>query len=111
MKEHGVIEESQSPWTSPAVLVRKKDGTLRFCVDFRKLNLITKKDSYPLPRIDDILDQLSGNAWFATLDLKSGYWQIKIRPEDKEKTAFSIGRGLWQLCLSVFVMPPRPLNG
>lgn len=96
MKEKGVIEESQSPWVSPAVLVKKKDGTLRFCVDYRKLNTVSKKDSYPLSRIDDILDQLSGNSWFSTLDLKSGYWQIKIRSEDREKTAFSIGNGLWQ---------------
>lgn len=95
MRKQGVIEESQSPWISPAVLVRKKDGTIRFCVDYRKLNIVTKKDSYPLPRIDDILDQLSGNTWFSTLDLKSGYWQVKINPRDKEKTAFSVGKGLW----------------
>jgi len=61
MKDQGVIEESQSPWISPAVIKEKKDGTLRFCVDYRKLNACTVKDSFPLPRIDDILDQLSGN--------------------------------------------------
>jgi len=58
---------------SPAVLVKKKDGTIRFCIDYRKLNAVTKKDSYPLPRIDDIFDQLAGNSWYSTLDLKSGY--------------------------------------
>lgn len=63
--------------------MKKKDGTIRFCVDFRKLNAITKKDSYPLPKIDDILDQLSSNTWFSTLDLKDRYWQIKIRSEDR----------------------------
>jgi len=89
-----VIEESYSPWIFPAVLVKKKDGSIRFCVDFRKLNAVTEKDSYPLPRIDDLLDRLSGNSWFTTLDLKSGYWQIKLRSQDKEKTAFSIGNGL-----------------
>lgn len=70
MKEKGVIEESQS---SPAVLARNKDGSIRFCIDYRKLNAVTVKDSYPLPRIDEILDQMSSNSWFSTLDLKSGY--------------------------------------
>jgi len=95
MKQQGVIEESYSLWISPVVLVRKKDGTIRFCVDFRKLNAVTEKDSYPLPRIDDLLDRLSGNSWFITLDLKSGYWQIMLRSHDKKKTAFSIGNGLF----------------
>jgi len=94
MKQRGVIEESRSPWVSPVVLVKKKDVSLRFCVDYRKLNAVTVKDSYPLPRIEDILDQLSGNSWFSTLDLKSGYWQVKVNSEDKEKTAFSVGNGL-----------------
>ncbi|GBN98665.1 Retrovirus-related Pol polyprotein from transposon 297 [Araneus ventricosus] len=74
----------------------KKDGSTRFCVDYRKLNEITIKDSYPLPRIDDILDALNGSQWFSTLDLKSGYWQVEIQPEDKEKTAFTTGQGFWQ---------------
>lgn len=106
MKTQGVIEESKSPWVSPVVLVKKKEGTIRFCVDYRKLNAVTHKDSYPLPRIDDILDQLAGNVWFTTLDLKSGYWQVKISSEDKEKTAFSCGNGLWQFN----VMPFRLCN-
>ena len=108
MSSQGVIEESQSPWVSPAVMVKKKDGSIRFCVDYRKLNEVTIKDSYPLPRIDDILDQLAGNSWFSTLDLKSGYWQIKIRPEDKEKTAFSIGKGLWQFTIMPFGLCNAP---
>jgi len=73
MRKQGVIEESQCPWISPAVLVKKKDRTIRFCVDYRKLNTKTIKDLFLLPRIDDILDQCSGNTWFSTLDLKSGY--------------------------------------
>lgn len=63
-------------------LVNKKEGTIRFCVDFRELNAITEKDSYPLPRIDNILDKLAGNIWFCTFDLKSGYWQIRVDPKD-----------------------------
>jgi len=72
----------------------ERDGTLKFCLDYKKLNACTVKDSFPLPRIDDILDQLTGNNWFSTVDLKSGYWQIKICARDKEKTAFSIENGL-----------------
>ncbi|GFU24444.1 hypothetical protein TNCV_2264111 [Trichonephila clavipes] len=85
MQENDIIEPSSSPWASPIVLVRKKDGSTRFCVDYRKLNDVTKKDSYPLPRRDDTLDTLSGHKWFSTLDLKSGYWQVEIHPEDREK--------------------------
>ncbi|KAL6421145.1 hypothetical protein ACFW04_013963 [Cataglyphis niger] len=78
MKHQEVIEESQNPWVSPAVMVRKKDGSIRFCFEYKKLNTITVKDSYPIPRIDDIFDQLHENFWFSPLDLKSEYWQVKI---------------------------------
>lgn len=69
--------------------MRKKDGTLRFCVDYRKLNSVTKVDLYPLPRIDDALDKLQGADYFTTLDLVSGYWRVELDPEDAEKTAFA----------------------
>ncbi|GBM94250.1 Transposon Ty3-I Gag-Pol polyprotein, partial [Araneus ventricosus] len=108
MVDNGIIEESSGPWVSPIVLVKKKDGSTRFCVDYRKLNEITKKDSYPLPRIDDTLDASNGSQWFTTLDLKSGYWQVEVRPEDREKTAFTTGQGLWQFKVMPFGLCNAP---
>ena len=95
MLKAGVISPSQSPWASPIVIVDKKDGSKRFCVDLRALNRITKKNSYPLPRIDDILASLDGSKYFTSLDLKSGYWQIAMDEESKEKTAFTCFAGLY----------------
>ena len=88
MLEKGVIQLSNSPWVSPVVLVKKKDGSYRFCVDYRKLNLVTKQDAYPLPRVDDLLDSLNNNKLFSTLYLRSGYWHVSMTSEDREKTAF-----------------------
>lgn len=96
MKRQGVIEESTSPWCSPLVPVRKKDGRIRICVDYRKLNALTKFNSYPLPNIEDNLSQLSGARYFTTLDLLSGYHQVALEKSSREKTAFSDGQGLYQ---------------
>ena len=91
MLEAGAICSSQSLWCNVVVLVRKKDGTLCFCVDFRCLNMWTKKDSYPLPHIQEVLESMVGSAHFSSMDFKSGFWQIKMAPELQQYTAFTVG--------------------
>ena len=108
MLQQDVIEASSGPWSSPIVLARKKDGTLRFCVDFRRINDVTKKEVHPLPRIDETLDMLGGAKWFSTLDLASGYWQMEMEPEHKEKTAFSTPFGTYQFKVMPFGLSNAP---
>ena len=89
-----MIEPSTGPWASPIILVKKKDGGIRFCVDYRKLNRVTTLDEFPLPRINDTLDILAGAQYFTALDLASGYWQVQMDPLSREKTAFTTHSGL-----------------
>ena len=108
MLSRNIIEPAQGPWASPVVLVKKKDGSTRFCVDFRKVNQVTKKDAQPLPRIDDTLDALGTAQWFSTLDLASGYWQVEVEPDDREKTAFTTSHGLYQFRVMPFGLCNAP---
>ena len=94
--DRGMLVPSRSPWASPVLIVKKKDGSNRVVIDYRRLNNITKKDSYPLPRIDDALDRLGGAKYFSAMDLISGYWQIKLPKEEQEKCAIITSQGLFQ---------------
>ena len=107
MLNAGVIRHSNSPWCNTVVQVRKKDGSLRFCIDFRKLNSLTVKDSHPLPRICETLESLAGAAHYLTFDMNSGFWQVPMDEESKQYTAFTLGSmGLYE-CKS---MPFRLCN-
>ena len=108
MRKQGVVQPSSSPWASPIVLVPKKDGTYRFCVDFRRLNTVTTKDVYPLPRIDDILDTLGEAKYFSSLDLASGYWQVELDPESRQKAAFTTYCGLFEFVRMPFGLCNAP---
>ncbi|UYV72118.1 hypothetical protein LAZ67_9001871, partial [Cordylochernes scorpioides] len=108
MIKMGIVQPSESPWSSPVVLVKKKDGSWRFCVDYRKLNKVTKKYVYPLPRNDDVLDSLTGAKFFSSMDLRTGYWQIEIDEEDREKTAFITPDGLYEFRVMPFGLCNAP---
>ena len=108
MLAEGVIEPSQSDWASPIVLVRKKDGSIRLCVDYRKLNAQSKVDAYPMPRIEDILDRVGKANFITTLDLARGYWQVPVSDEDRHKTVFTSPFGLYQFCVMSFILNGAP---
>ena len=108
MLSAGVIEHSHSEWASPPLLVRKRDGSWRYCIDFRAVNAVTEKDAYPLPLIEECLDSLAGKSWFCTLDMNSGYWQIPIADEDRCKTAFITKFGLFQFTRMPFGLCGAP---
>ncbi|XP_076843062.1 uncharacterized protein LOC143487779 [Brachyhypopomus gauderio] len=106
--DQGVLRESSSPWASPAVIVVKKDGTVRFCCDYRRLNLVTCKDAYPLPRVEESLDALGNAQLFSTLDLTAGYFQVAVCEEDREKTAVTTPFGLFEWCRMPFGLCNAP---
>ena len=108
MLAQGIIQPSCSPWASPVTLVPKPDGSIRFCVDYRKLNQVTKKDRYPLPVPADIFDLMQGKSIFSTIDLKSGFHQILVDPADREKTAFICHRGLFEFVRMPFGLANGP---
>ncbi|GBC37403.2 uncharacterized protein LOC114968091 [Rhizophagus irregularis DAOM 181602=DAOM 197198] len=108
MESQGLIRKSASPWALTVVIVNRKEGENRLCIDYRKLNAITKADAYPLPRIDDMLESFSNATWFTTLDLASGYWQVAMDPADIEKTAFITPFGLYEFLVMPFGLAYTP---
>ena len=96
LQQLDIIEPSASPWASNVVIVKKKNGQLRLCIDYRRVNALTYKDAYPIPKIDACLDALGGSKYFSSLDLRQGYWQVEIQESDRDKTAFLTRRGLFR---------------
>jgi len=110
MLAHRVIEPSTSDWAAPIVLVKKKDGSLRLCVDYRRLNSVSKADAYPMPRIDELIDQLGKAQYLSTLDLTKGYWQVPVSADAQQKTAFTTPFGLFEFKRMPFGLQGAPVT-
>ena len=108
MQSARIVEPLCSPFASPTILVKMKDGSWRLCIDYRKLNSVTKKDAHPLPRVEDIFDTLAGSKFFTTLDLAMRYHQVELHPDYQEKTAFRTPFGLFQYTVMPFGLATAP---